>query len=394
MIATSFAIAGVGIAVLVVLLSTATVSRRYQRQRRELRRAGLVEPLRQVLVRLVTDPTGGDPSEEHVQLMATPAATWRALEPTVLDMLRKVRGESRERLVALVVAQGTVDRMRRRTRRPGAVGRAHAAELLGLLRRPEAKGELVRLLVDRDPEVRLVAARALGELGDPSAARPLLRTLVSDRSVPLRVVARSLARLGPQIGATLVEGLRSPDALVRSVCAEISGLLGVTAAQAALLAVAADDRDEDVRIRAVRALGRVGLPSALPVLVRATDVDQAAPLRAVATGALGTLGGAGTVEFLEVLLGDRDHRVSTTAGRAMTRIGAAGLARLRQLAERPGDAGDCAREALAVHALSRGLSTEPSRALPTSQGPLPQLPSRVPGQRQATPAQPDQARLR
>jgi hypothetical protein len=369
-IATSFAVAGVAIAGLVVLLSTATIVRRYQRHHRERRRATLVEPLRQVLVRLVTDPTGDDPCEEHVQLMASPVRTWRALEPTVLDMLRKVRGESRERLVALVVAQGTVARMRQRTHQPGAVGRAHAAELLGLLRRPEALDDLVRLLRDRDPEVRLVAARALGELGDPVAAPALLGTLVSVRPVPLRVVARSLARLGPRIGTTLVEGLRSPDAIVRSVCAEISGLLGVTAAQSALLTVAQQDGDEDVRIRAVRALGRVGLPSALPVLVRATDSDQPSPLRAVAAGALGELGGTGPVEFLEVLLGDPDHRVSTNAGRAMTRIGAGGVVRLRQIAEKPGDAGDCAREALAIHALSRGLSTGPSRpvAAPGSGG--------------------------
>lgn len=387
MIATSFAVAGVAIASLVVLLSAATVVRRYRRHRRENRRARLVEPLRQVLVRLVTDPTGDDPSEEHLELLALPAPTWRALEPTVLDMLRKVRGDSRERLVALVVAQGTVARMRRRIRRPGAVGRAHAAELLGLLRCPEARDDLVRLLGDRDPEVRIVAARALGELGDPTAADPLLQTLATPRSVPLRVVARSLARLGPEIGPTLVDGLRSPDALVRAVCAEISGLLGATAAQAALLDVAGDDAVEDVRIRAARALGRVGLPSALPVLVRATDPGQPSPLRAVAAGALGDLGGAGPVEFLEVLLGDPDRRVSANAGRAMTRVGAAGLARLRQIARQDGDAGECAREALAMHALSRGLSTGASApiAAPTHPDPRPPHPDAPPPQPTPTP---------
>ncbi|HET8616566.1 MAG TPA: HEAT repeat domain-containing protein [Actinomycetales bacterium] len=378
MIATLFATAGVAIAALVVLLSVATVVRRYRRERRERRRATLVEPLRQVLVRLVTDPTGDDPSEEHVELLATPPRTWRALEPTVLDMLRKVRGESRDRLVALVVAHGTVERMRRRTRRPGAVGRAHAAELLGLLRRREGRDDLVRLLSDRDPEVRLVAARALGELGDTSAAPALLASLVTERSVPLRVVARSLARLGPQTGSTLVEGLRSPDALVRSVCAEISGLLGVTAAQESLLAVTDADPDDDVRIRAARALGRIGLPSALPVLVAATAPDRPAPLRAVAAGALGDLGGTAPVQFLEALLDDADLRVSTNAGRAMTRAGAAGLLRLRQVAASAGDAGACAREALAVHALSHGLSTGPSRPIapPSSSDPEATVPPR------------------
>ena len=363
MIAASFAIAGVAIAVLVVLLSAATVLRRYHRGWQERRRARLVEPLRDVLIRLVTDPTGDDPSLEYQRLLETPARTWRALEPTALDLLRKVRGESRQRLVALVVAQGTLERMCRQARGLGAVRRAHAAELLGLLCRPEGRDDLVRLLDDRDPEVRLVAARALGELGDPTAAGPLLDSLVRTRSVPLRVVARSLARLGPTAGTMLVEGLESENALTRAVCAEICGLVGVTAAQSVLLEVMDRDEDDDVRIRAARALGRIGLSSALPALVRATDSAQPLALRAVAARALGDLGGPGPVEFLEVLLGDPDYRVSTNAGQSMARVGAAGLARLRQLSRQPGDAGDCAREALAVHAVTHGLVVEPSRPL-------------------------------
>jgi hypothetical protein len=365
MIAASFAVAGVAIAVLVVVLSAATVFRRWHRGWQERRRARIVEPLRQVLIRLVTDPTGDDPSLEHQALLATPARTWQALEPTVLDMLRKVRGESRQRLVDLVVAQGTVDRMHRRARGLGAVRRAHAAELLGLLGQLQSRDDLVGLLDDRDPEVRLVAARALGELGDPAAAGPLLQALVRERSVPLRVVARSLARLGPMGGTVLVEGLASANPLARAVCAEICGLVGVTAAQSVLLEVMEHDEDKDVRIRAARALGRIGLPSALPALVRATDSSQPMALRAVAARALGDLGGPGPVEFLEVLLKDPDHRVSTNAGQSLSRVGAAGLARLRQVARQPGDAGDCAREALAVYAVTHGLVAEASAPLVT-----------------------------
>jgi hypothetical protein len=359
-IASSFAVAGVAIAVLVVLLSAATVLRRYYRGRQERRRARVVEPLREVLIRLVTDSTGDHASLEHRSLMATPARTWRALEPTVLELLRKVRGESRQVLVALVVAKGTMERMRRQSRRPGAVRRAHAAELLGLLGQADAGADLVRLLDDRDPEVRLVAARALGELGDPSAADALLETLLRTRSVPLRVVARSLARLGPGAGPALVEGLGSSAPLVRAVCSEICGVLGVTAAQTVLLDVIDRDPDDDVRIRAARALGRIGLPSALPALVRATDRSASPALRAVAARALGDLGGPGSVEFLEVLLGDADHRVSTNAGQSMSRVGASGVRRLRELSREAGAAGDCAREALALHALARGLVPEGS----------------------------------
>jgi HEAT repeat protein len=137
----------------------------------------------------------------------------------------------------------------------------------------------------------------------------------------------------------------------------------VTGAQPALLEIMDRDPDDDVRIRAARALGRIGLPSALPALVRATDTSQPLALRAVAARALGDLGGPGPVEFLEVLLGDPDHRVSTNAGQSMARVGAAGLARLRQLARGTGAAADCAREALAVHGLSHGLVAEPSLPL-------------------------------
>jgi hypothetical protein len=363
-IAASFAVAGVAIAALVVLLAAATVGWRYWRTRQERRRAELVEPLRQLLVRLVTDPTPGEPSYEHEQLLRLAEPTWAALEPTILDMLRKVRGESRERLVRLVVARGTAGRVSRRAHGLGAVRRAHAAELLGLLRQPDSRDDLVRLLADRDPEVRLVAARALGELGDPSGAAPLLHSLVGDRPVPMRVVARSLARLGADTGPVLVDGLDSPSAVVRSVCAEIAGLLGVTAAQDALLSVLVSDVDEDVRVRAARALGRIGLPTALPALVDATGALQAPSLRAVAARALGDLGGPGPVEFLERLLSDHDHRVSSNAAQSMWRSGPAGVVRLRRLAGAQGAVGDCAREAMAMYAVSPGLVMEPSSTVP------------------------------
>jgi HEAT repeat protein len=347
----AFSAGGLAIALLCVVLALAIVLRRGLRQRSDRRELALAEPYRPLLVALVVDD---DPRAEHLStLLAVDDRTWRALEPIIVAMVRKLRGEARAALVDLLDRRGTIARLTRQLRGRGAVGRARSAELLGLLGEHAPQQELERMLADdRDPDVRIVAARALGEIGQPSSTAALLAAVSGARAVPLRIVARSLARLGPGAAPVLIEAMTSSDGPARAVAAEILGLGGAVTAVGVLSSHALHDPDEDVRIRCARALGRIGVPSALAVLGRCVAVDEPPALRAVAARAIGDVGGPEALRLLQPLLVDEQHRVASNAARAMSGLGPRALVVLREVAAGDGRGAGYAAEALAVHELS------------------------------------------
>lgn len=343
----ALSLALLSISVLVLLLAAAIVLGRSARSRAAARRARTAGPVRPLLLELMAqdDPRAREPL--LAELLALDERSWRAVEPTVAAMLGKLRGGSHDALRELVERRGTVAEARRRSHRLGAVGRARSAELLGGLEDPEVTDDLVRLLHDRDPEVRQVAARALGRSKDPRAAAPLLGALVGN-AVPTRVVAQALLRLGAGAQPALVAALEDPEEMVRAVAVEILGLSSAVMASRAIQRSLDTDASLEVRIRAARSLGRVGLPSSLLSLVAATLDSCPVPLRVVATRALGDLGHPGAVARLTELVGDREHRVASNAARALAALGPAGEVALRTLAAQGGDVASAAhaREAL------------------------------------------------
>jgi HEAT repeat protein len=366
----AFRYSGLAIGLLCLALACAVVLRRWLRQRSGRRTRALTEPYRRHLVAMVAEGAQGD---RQVLLDLEPR-TWQALEPAVVAMVRKVRGESRHSLVDLLARRGTVDRYTRALRSLSPVRRARSAELLGLLGELAPRADLERVLAeDWDPEVRIVAARALGEAGDAQAAGALLAASHGPHAVPLRIVARSLARLGPSIAPALIEALTWPEPAARAVSVEILGLLGVVAAAPALSRAALYDADQDVRIRAARALGRVGTPASLAVLDRCIDSGQPVALRAVAARAIGDVGGRSAVNVLAPLLADPIHRVAVNAADALARLGPPGRAELVRAAVGPGPGAGYAAEALAMRALSGAATADvgPAPAAPAPVAPAP-----------------------
>jgi hypothetical protein len=154
---------------LLAVLAGATAARKGQRALWTRRRARLEEAARPHLLAVLA----GEPPHEPRDL---PAPVGKVFEELAISFLPKLRGSDRETLVSILVQRDALARARRRATRPGAVGRARAAELLGAAGDQHALPVLTRLLADRDPEVRTVAARALGKLGAPAVA-PLLAAL-------------------------------------------------------------------------------------------------------------------------------------------------------------------------------------------------------------------------
>lgn len=306
---------------LVLALVTGTVGWRVARRARAARTARRARPLRPLLVLLVA----GEPEEAveaAARLAALEATSWRAVEPGVAALLGKVRGDAHGEVVRLLDERGVLDRARRDLRRRSAVRRCAAAELLGRAQVTSAGRGLLRLLDDRDAEVRQVAARALGRIGDPVAAAPLLAALAArPPRVPTNVVAQALLRVGLPSAPALVAAVGHPVPVVRTTAVEVLGRLGAVSAFDALAERVAQDELDEVRARAATALGALGLPAAAAALVTAAGPDSAAAVRVAATRALGELGVAQGADALCALLDDDDERVAAEAGTALLGLG-------------------------------------------------------------------------
>jgi len=343
--------------VALVLLLLAVVAHRVGAGLLDARRQRLVQRVRPLLLAVLADD---DPDPESLEALSSlPDSQWRVLEPTVVGMLGKVRGDARGSLVDLLRKRGTLERAERRTHAPSWVARCEAAEMLGAARQPQSLVALVSLLHDRDREVRQVAARALGRIGAKGAVEPLLEAVVGRRALPSRDVASALVLLEPTATAALVDAVgraRAPQ--VRAMGAEVLGLRGAVEATGLLVAMVEHDDHLEVRIRAARALGRIGVRAATPPLMEALRAESP-ELRAVAARALGQLGAADAVEPLVDGLSDSWHRVASNAGEALASLGRPGIDALTAVAagdRRPAAA--YAEQALAMHAVAEPTASK------------------------------------
>lgn len=308
------------------VLGTLIVIGRAARNAKDRRRKRTAAPSRRMLLSIAA----GDDEADYVEaLVALPPQTWRAVEPSAVAMLGKVRGDAHTALVAVFERRGAATHALHNLRHRDPVTRARSAEVLGNLARQEAVPELCRLLADRDSDVRVVAARALGRIGDPAAAKWLLASVAGRRPVPLPHIAQAVARLGNAAQKIVVEALDHPAEGVRAAAVEALGLSGAVSAATQIGRTIRDDPSIDVRIRAARTLGRLGIPSALPPLLAALEPYGPAALRAVSARALGELGAVAATDALAVLLGDPQYRVAHNAARALLRLGKEGHAALQ-----------------------------------------------------------------
>jgi HEAT repeat protein len=245
------------------------------------------------------------------------------------------------------------------SRRPAT--RARAALLLTRPGLPSVVEQIVPLLGDPDPDVRLVACSGLSRAATQRAAEVLIWALVARLLPPERIIER----LGePWAVETILATLENSPTAVPTVLAGIapSGReVELDASLARALGLAHDPRGApalaallhsdsvEVRISAARSLGRVGEPACLPALIEALD-SEAWPVRAQAAKSLGALGAADALESLEHCLSDRAWWVRANAARALRELGEPGIEALRRALEHDDRyAADRAREQLALH---------------------------------------------
>ena len=259
-------------------------------------------------------------------------------------------------LAAAAQATGLLGAVRSQLRSADSVTRGHAAALVALLATDGPERELEPLLEDDDLDVRLATARAIGELDSRAGARVLIRALERGSIEPDRLLEQ-LAR--PSAARELVLAAHRPEsAPIRSLLAEALGLTRSLHGLATLASLVRVGSDEE-RLRACRALGRIGRPEVVPLLLEALADDSWA-VRAQAARGLTGLAEASAVAELARALGDRAWWVRANAAEALRAAGPQGVAALEHAARGTDRfAAERAREALAL-AAADGQRTRPS----------------------------------
>jgi HEAT repeat protein len=240
--------------------------------------------------------------------------------------------------------------------------RAVGAALLGVVG-TELAVEVLQLMMREDPdrELRLVAARGLRVVGGEQASWALIRGL-RDSVIPVDRILEQLGR--PFAAHELLHAMQIADFnAVRADIADALGLAGYAPAAHALGGLVRFGNERE-RIKACRALGRLGNPEVVPLLGRAMK-DEVWIVRAQSATALGLCGVPAAVGPLAAALGDENWWVRANCATALRQCGAAGRNALRFAAQHHPDryARDRALESLALDAAARGESDAPGPAL-------------------------------
>jgi HEAT repeat protein len=331
------------------------VARKLRRDRREIRSSAARARYEAVLrdgdaaaIAAICDEVRGDNAQ--VDLAVSVDAVYPTLPPERIAAI----GEAMEASTLISRLTATLA-----SRRPAT--RARAALLLTRPGLPSVVEQIVPLLGDEDPDVRLVACSGLARAATPRAAEILIWALLARLLPPERIIERLGAPWAVEtILRTLEQGPSPvPDTLAGiapsgrevELDASLARALGLAHDPRGAPALAALLRNDsvEVRISAARALGRVGEPACLPALIEALD-SEAWPVRAQAAKSLGALGAGDALEPLEHCLSDRAWWVRANAARALRELGEPGIEALRRTLEHHDPyAADRAAEQLALH---------------------------------------------
>lgn len=288
---------------------------------RESRRARLEPALEEFLI------TG----EIQPELEATSVRERsKFLAPLMVERMKLLRGSGRERMANLARDLGLVKKLVSDLRSRDRWRRARAAENLGYFGEEDVVPALSELLSDPDETVRAVAARSLARLGTEGAVEALVRNLGNPSELTRIRIAENLDLVGSPATPHLVRLLDEATDPEREVhpygpvlAARVLGGMREYAARPALRRAVLRGRSLDVRAQAARALGHIGDPSDVPLLLDCAR-DEGWPLRTQAANSLGRIGDLQALPVLRDLVSDREWWVRVAAGKALANMGRAG----------------------------------------------------------------------
>jgi len=321
-------------------------SRRSRRQRRTER----ADEVRTALFRTLDQP---DESARIIDGLV--ASDRKLLEIKARAVLPALRGEDRETLARLLESRGATDAARRQCRSRRASDRVAGCRLLGDVGSYFAVLDLAPLLDDPRLSVRVAAAGGLGRLGQPTGVAALLAAVAGENPLPIDVAADAIQQIRDWPVSQLQPMLSDPTGATRGLAVELLGRVHALDSVPALLDILAGDQDSEVRVRAARALGRIGSPRAVHILIE--NVPTGPPrLQMEAISALGKLGVATAVPTLRVALLSPSAELSRVAAAALCTIAPTGVELLQEISDDDHHpARVTAHRALAAHAARAAL---------------------------------------
>jgi HEAT repeat protein len=199
-------------------------------------------------------------------------------------------------------------------------GEAHLALVSVFLRRGAARTAL-GALHSRSPVRRARAAQLLGDL-ELRQAVPELCRLLTDRHEEVRVVAvRALGRIGdPAAAWRLIASLDRPDPVPSLLATQALAQLGPDAELT--LSAALDHPQARVRAVCLNALGQLGAAGAVQRVARVLREDTVLDVRIAAAATLGKLGTRSALDPLtRALIPARPTPLRAAAARALGELG-------------------------------------------------------------------------
>lgn len=193
--------------------------------------------------------------------------------------------------------------------------RCCAVRALGRIGDPAAVGRLIEALMDEDEDVRADAAEALGRLGDDRSGPALIDTLLQDPSGDAKAHA---------IAALVCIGNADVVPILRTLARERGET--VVWDEEEFLHGGWDDW-LDIQIKAIEALGVLGVAEAVPDLMATLDDEMGQDVSPAVVKALAQLGDAGIAALGDCLRSD-DDRLRRRAAMALAGAGSMAAADL------------------------------------------------------------------
>lgn len=277
-----------------------------------------------IILNLFNDPT----ATETLQSGLLPGDR-KIIKGLLLLQATQLKGQDRLNLTTVFEETGYVGADIRVLRSRMWWRRLEAAADLGIMQSRIAVPVLIETVKDPVEDVRLAAVRALGQMNESSGLRTLLDEIEKGEYWTGSNIVEALIGMGYGIAPEIVrklEATRNPDA--RLLYMQVCGLLQISEALGSIRLLLRD-HDEETRISAAQALGRIGDVSVAESLIIALD-DESWAVRAQAAKSLGKLGDRQAVKKLTQVLSDENWWVRHNAASALYQLAEEGVIALRE----------------------------------------------------------------